>query len=58
MLDRVSNLIDLVLDVFCFFFLISISSLRDFLSFWALVLVRFLLLHRDGVFMSLRKLNC
>ena len=51
-LHQVSNLIDLILYVFCLFFLVN--SFCAFLSFWALILVRFLLLHREAVFMSAR----
>ena len=52
--NRVSNLIDLNLDVFCLFFLVYVSSFCAFLSFRALILVGFLLLHRDSVLTSTR----
>ena len=50
----VSYLIDLILYVFW-----CVSSFCAFLSFWALILVVFLLLHREAVFTSPRFfLNC
>ena len=55
--NRVSNLIDLILYVFCQFFFFRYmlaNSFCAFLSFRALVLVRFFLLHLEAVFTSAR----
>ena len=49
----VSNLIDLILKYsVCSFRYTFVSSFCAFLSFWALIMVRFLLLHKEAVFMS------
>ena len=53
----VSNVIDLILYVFCLFFYVYVSSFCAFLSFWALKLVGFLLFfffYREAVFTSAR----
>ena len=52
--NRVSNLIDLILYAFCSFRYTLANSFCAFLSFWALILVGFHLLHLEAVFMSAR----
>ena len=52
--NQISNLIDLILYVFCLFFYVYVSSFCAFLSFSMLVLVGFLLLHRNAVFTCAR----